>query len=102
MRTACNASIAVNACMEVLVASLTIRQIDDDLKTQLRLRAAANNNSMEEEARRILRSALTPPVPEHGDFVTRIRRMVDAAGGGFDLELPPRGPERPLPDVFEK
>jgi plasmid stability protein len=82
------------------MASLTIRQIDDDLKARLRLRAATNNNSMEEEARRILRSALTKPAAEHGDFVTRIRRMVDAAGGGVDLELPPRGPGRPLPEVF--
>lgn len=102
MGRACSASIAINACMEIVVASLTIRRIDDDLKTQLRLRAAANNNSMEEEARRILRSALTKPALEQPDFVTRIRQMVEAAGGGFDLELPPRGPDRPLPEMFDE
>lgn len=84
------------------MASLTIRQIDDDLKTQLRLRAAANNNSMEEEARRILRSALTKPASEQFGFATRIRKLVEAAGGGFDLELPPRGPGRPLPKAFDE
>src|SRR5262245_10666493 len=39
------------------MASLTIRQLDDDTKKRLRLRAAANNRSMEDEARVILRGA---------------------------------------------
>ncbi|HEY7242479.1 MAG TPA: bifunctional phosphopantothenoylcysteine decarboxylase/phosphopantothenate--cysteine ligase CoaBC [Xanthobacteraceae bacterium] len=39
------------------MASITIRQLDDDLKRQLRLRAARNGRSMEDEARTILRSA---------------------------------------------
>ena len=80
------------------MASLTIRQIDDDLKSQLRLRAAANNNSMEEEARSILRQALARPEGEQLGFATTIRQLVEAAGGGAELELPPRGPARPLPD----
>lgn len=84
------------------MATLTIRQIDDDLKTQLRLRAAANNNSMEEEARSILRQALATPKEEQYGFATRILQIVEANGGGFDLELPPRGPARRLPDVFDE
>ena len=36
------------------MASITIRQLDDDLKKRLRLRAARNGRSMEEEARIIL------------------------------------------------
>src|SRR5262245_51688076 len=39
------------------MASITIRQLDDDLKKRLRLRAARNGRSMEDEARTILRSA---------------------------------------------
>jgi phosphopantothenoylcysteine decarboxylase / phosphopantothenate---cysteine ligase len=39
------------------MASITIRQLDDDLKKRLRLRAARNSRSMEDEARTILRAA---------------------------------------------
>ena len=39
------------------MASITIRQLDDDLKKRLRLRAARNGRSMEDEARTILRHA---------------------------------------------
>jgi phosphopantothenoylcysteine decarboxylase / phosphopantothenate---cysteine ligase len=39
------------------MASLTIRKLDDGLKRRLRLRAARNGRSMEDEARTILRSA---------------------------------------------
>src|SRR5262245_35840930 len=39
------------------MASITIRQLDDDLKRRLRLRAARNGRSMEDEARTILRHA---------------------------------------------
>jgi plasmid stability protein len=43
---------------------LTIRGIDDTLKRQLRVRAAENGRSMEEEVRQILRHALGLPSPE--------------------------------------
>jgi phosphopantothenoylcysteine decarboxylase / phosphopantothenate---cysteine ligase len=39
------------------MASLTVRQLDDALKDQLRRRAARNRRSMEEEVRSILKSA---------------------------------------------
>ncbi len=39
------------------MASLTVRQLDDKLKTLLRLRAARHNRSMEDEVRVILRQA---------------------------------------------
>lgn len=42
------------------MASLTIRNVDDNLKTQLRLRAASHGRSMEAEARMILIETLTP------------------------------------------
>ncbi len=42
------------------MASLTIRRLDEALKAQLRLRAAANGRSVEDEVRTILREAATP------------------------------------------
>src|ERR1700746_323095 len=39
------------------MASITIRQLGDDLKRRLRLRAARNGRSMEDEARTLLRDA---------------------------------------------
>jgi phosphopantothenoylcysteine decarboxylase / phosphopantothenate---cysteine ligase len=46
-------------------ASLTVRRLDVRLKQQLRLRAAANGRSMEDEVRAILRSA-TGTAPDAG------------------------------------
>ena len=40
------------------MTSITVRNIEDDLKRRLRIRAAEHGHSMEEEARRILRTAL--------------------------------------------
>src|SRR5215813_10336336 len=44
-----------------LMASITIRQLDQSLKQQLRLRAAAHGRSMEDEVRTILRAATESP-----------------------------------------
>ena len=46
------------------MTALLIRGIDDKLKKALRLRAAGNSRSMEEEMRQILRTALGVPSPE--------------------------------------
>ena len=40
------------------MASITIRNLDDDVKTRLRVRAVENGRSMEEEARLILRDVV--------------------------------------------
>ena len=41
-----------------VMASITIRKLEDTVKMKLKNRAAANGQSMEEEARQILRSTL--------------------------------------------
>lgn len=41
------------------MANLTIRNLGDELKTRLRIVAARDGRSMEEEARHILRQAVT-------------------------------------------
>ena len=50
------------------MASITIRNLDDGLKRRLRVRAAENGRSMEEEARDILRRTVgeTPPPKDLG------------------------------------
>ena len=40
------------------MASITIRNLDDEVKTRLRVRAATNGRSMEEEVRTILREVV--------------------------------------------
>src|SRR5262245_13147256 len=52
--------------VEIAMASLTVRQLDDRLKALLRLRAARNGRSMEDEVRTILKLAAEDPVPEAG------------------------------------
>lgn len=80
------------------MSSLTIRNLDDGLKHRLRVQAAEQNRSMEEEARDILRRALASASPARENLADSIRRKVAEAGGGVELELPPRGP---LPDPPE-
>jgi plasmid stability protein len=83
-----------------LVASITIRQIDDNVKERLRKRAAANGVSMEEEARKALQNWVAQTKPR-GGMGTRIRRRF-AALGGVELDIPARsGKMRPLPDIFK-
>lgn len=77
------------------MASITIRNLDDDVKTRLRIRAAANHRSMEEEARLILRDAVGRK-PRSQNLAEAIRSRI-APLGGVDLELPPRGPAREPP-----
>ena len=78
------------------MASITIRNLDDNVKSRLRLRAAANGHSMEEEARVILREAVGRRAqPEN---LARFIRECFAPYGGVELELPPREPMREPPD----
>jgi plasmid stability protein len=82
------------------MATITIRQLDEKTKTRLRVRAAHHGRSMEEEAREILRSALTASSPAKGNLAVAIHRRF-AALGGFDLELPRRDSMRPAPGFGE-
>lgn len=81
------------------MANLTIRRIDPTVKERLRLRAAANGRSMEEEARRILSNAIGDTPAEPNNAFDWLRAPV-AELGGIDLILAPRSPGRP-PPVFD-
>jgi antitoxin FitA len=82
------------------MATLTIRQLDDKTKARLRVRAAHHGRSMEEEAREILRSALTTSSPAKGNLADAIRRRF-AGLGGIELQLPRRDPMRQAPAFAE-
>ncbi len=47
------------------MASLTIRKLDDAIRDELRLRAARNGRSVEDEVRVILRETLIPLADPH-------------------------------------
>jgi antitoxin FitA len=81
------------------MASLTIRNLDNSLKAQLRLRAARHGRSMEAEARSILAQTLSTPVNEH-NLATAIHRRFES----LDLEslpIPSRQAIRNPPDFGE-
>ena len=77
------------------MASITIRDLDEEVMTHLRVRAARNGRSMEEEVSQILHDAI--------EGKTRTRNLAEAISarmallGGVELELPPRGPMREPP-----
>ena len=79
------------------MGTLTIRNLDDGLKAEIRMRAARNGRSMEEEARRLLQAAVQSPASKgRPGLATAIRRRF-APFGDFKLALPPRDPVRPPP-----
>ena len=81
---------------ETALASITIRNLEDNVKTGLRKRAAVHGRSMEEEVRVILRETVgREAVPEKG-LGTAIHELFKPLGG-VELELPPRGPMREPP-----
>jgi antitoxin FitA len=93
------ASDASNAIIDDM-AALTIRKLDQKTKTRLRVRAAHHGRSMEEEAREILRSALTTSPRTNGNLAEAIRRRF-ASFGGIEISLPQRDAVRKAPGFEE-
>ncbi|OAN51197.1 FitA-like ribbon-helix-helix domain-containing protein [Sphingobium sp. TCM1] len=71
------------------MAVMTIRNIDDVIKKRLRVRAATNGRSMEDEARDILRSALSTDEPRPRNLALAIHERFGALGG-VDIPAVPR------------
>jgi antitoxin FitA len=67
------------------VASITIRNLPDDVKQDLRERAARNGRSLEDEARRALIALVRPEAaaPRKGMF----EMLYEASRPGFDLPI---------------
>jgi antitoxin FitA len=82
--------------------SLLIRNLAEGVKTELRVRAARNGRSMEEEARLILAAALARPSRLDPDGLPwslgETARLFFGPENGIDLDLPPREPMREPPD----
>ena len=51
------------------MASITIRRLPENTKRRLRIRAARNGRSMEQEARELLEAALAKTEPKSEDLV---------------------------------
>lgn len=81
------------------MASITIRKLDGSVKVKLRIRAAENGRSMEDEARVILERAVQQPSTPRprGNMAERIRRRFEPLGGVV-LDIPPRTVSRPTVD----
>lgn len=77
------------------MASITIRNLDEQTKQRLRLRAAHRRRSMEDEARNILREAVNEPTRQH-NLAAAIRQRF-APLGGLTLAPLPREPMRTPP-----
>jgi plasmid stability protein len=80
------------------MASITIRNLDDQTKERLRIRAARLRRSMEDEARNILRAALVKDTSTPRNLAQAIRERFEAFGG-VELELPAREPMREPPKL---
>jgi plasmid stability protein len=79
------------------MATLTIRDVDDDLRAELRVRAARHGRSMEAEVRAILREAVAKP-PASGGLGSRIHQRF-AAIGGLDVTRAERAEEARAPEL---
>jgi plasmid stability protein len=78
------------------MASITLRNLDEQTKERLRVRAGRQGRSMEEEARNILRTALAQDTRAARNLARAIRTRFEPLGG-VELELPAREPMRETP-----
>ena len=86
-----NSFYAINAINDIIdgMASITIRKLPENTKRRLRIRAARNGRSMEQEARDLLEIGLARADTEPENLGESIRRIF-APLGGVDLTIPPR------------
>jgi antitoxin FitA len=82
--------------LEQFMTVLTVRNLDPDVKTRLRVQAAQQGIAMEEAVRRILtRAANEPAAPASmNDLGKRIQARFAGLG---EIEIPPRRPMRASP-----
>ena len=81
------------------MATMTIRNLDDQLKQRLRVRAATHGRSMEDEARDILRTALATQ-PSAPSLIEAIRGRIEPLGG-VEVDIPAREAIRPAVNLHE-
>ncbi len=74
------------------MAAITIRNIEPEVKERLRVRAAKNGRSMEEELRSLINREFRGM---KGGELFKLFRDNFSGENGIDLEIPPRGDNRP-------
>ena len=72
----------------VLMADISIRNLDDSVRDRLRIRAASHGRSMESEVRAILAEAVREPEQPVGFLQAVFDRF--SSLGGVELDLPDR------------
>lgn len=77
------------------MATLTIRNLEDDVKARLRVRAATHGHSMEEEVRVILKRAVGGVT---GAGLWALSRQLFEGDKGVELEALRRDADRAAPD----
>ena len=75
------------------MATITVRNVEDDVKERLKEQAAEKGVSMEAEVRRILKDS----VREKSAWEA-IQEALGPDWKGVDFELPPRIPDNRVPD----
>jgi plasmid stability protein len=82
------------------MSSLTVRNLDEAVKSSLRVRAARHGWSMEQEVRQILQQIVAPEQAGQLSFAERVNRRF-ASLKVESLALPSRQITRPPPE-FDK
>ena len=94
--------LAVSKCINAIIdyvaiidrmAAIIIRNLDETTKRKLKIRAALNGRSMEQEAREILKRALAQASKRNANLAERVRAIFGPLGG-VELERLPREPIR--------
>ena len=75
------------------MATIIVRNLDETTKRKLKIRAAMNGRSMEQEAREILKSNLAQTSKKYANLAERVRAIFGPLGG-VELERLPREPIR--------
>ena len=82
------------------MAQLVVRNLEDDVKERLRLRARKRGRSMEDEVRDILRTAVLAEPKSYEGLGTRIRKRF--AGIGLEEPIPELRGEEVRPAIFRR
>jgi plasmid stability protein len=81
------------------MGTMTIRNLDDKIKKNLRIQAADHGHSMEEEVRQILTTALGKEKDKDEEPLgSRIHELFQEVGG-LEITLPERKDQIPMPNL---
>jgi antitoxin FitA len=93
---------AMNACEEICMAMLTVRNIPDEVHRALRVRAARHGVSMEAEVRHILQSAVeSENGAKIGTLLAQIGREAELTDEEFAIFEQMRDKSPSEPTCFE-